>query len=88
MQFKFFINIVALATLAVAIPPNLGSRSTSSDLECCSQVVDANSTTATTLLGLLGIVAQGVTGKVGITCTVGLMSIYRNIFAQSLLTAC
>jgi hypothetical protein len=78
MQFKFLATI-ALATLAVAIPNN-PPPATSSD-KCCSQVVAASNPAAALLLGVLGIAVQDVVGAVGLDCTVGLIFIYRNIFA-------
>ncbi|PPQ68718.1 hypothetical protein CVT26_003624 [Gymnopilus dilepis] len=74
MQFKLA-SVLALATLAAANPVRRGEQTTTQcttgSLQCCESVEQAGklSTPVTTLLGLLGIVVQGVTAMVGVTCS-------------------
>jgi len=71
MQFKLAaISAVALATLATATPiPGGEGQCNTGTLQCCNSVQSANSSAVATLLGLLGIPIQGVTGLVGVTCS-------------------
>ncbi|KAJ3863228.1 hydrophobin 2 [Lentinula novae-zelandiae] len=72
MQFKLAFVSIALATLAVATPAPRGEPASScstGDLQCCNTVEPASSPSASELLGLLGIVVQGVNVLVGLTCS-------------------
>ncbi|KIJ29215.1 hypothetical protein M422DRAFT_269395 [Sphaerobolus stellatus SS14] len=62
---------VAFGLLAVAAPsPQYGvSQCNTGKASCCNTVQDASSGPVSTLLGLLGIVAAGITGQVGLGCT-------------------
>ncbi|KAF5386278.1 hypothetical protein D9757_008594 [Collybiopsis confluens] len=73
MQFKLAFISAALATLVVATPSTrddeLASSCTTGLLECCNNVLSASSPEATSILGLLGISGQGLTGLVGFDCS-------------------
>jgi hypothetical protein len=75
MQFKlaFAFATLALTTLAAANPLRRDSspsnQCNTGSLQCCSSVQSATSPGIATLLGLLGVVVQGVTGQVGVTCS-------------------
>ncbi|KAJ4470025.1 hydrophobin 2 [Lentinula edodes] len=72
MQFKLAFVSVALATLAVATPAPRGepaSNCSTGDLQCCNTVESSSSPGAAAILGLLGIVLQGVDVLVGLTCS-------------------
>ena len=57
-------------TVTVTAQPSSTPASSCStgDLQCCNTVTGANDPAATTILGLLGIVVQGVDVLVGLTC--------------------
>ncbi|THH11957.1 hypothetical protein EW146_g7871 [Bondarzewia mesenterica] len=72
----FFLGLVLMvaATPAPALKPILArqlpaSQCNTGDLQCCNTVESASAPSAATLLGLLGIVLQGVDVLVGLTCT-------------------
>ncbi|KAI0717360.1 fungal hydrophobin-domain-containing protein [Cerioporus squamosus] len=68
------ITLAALPLLAAATPLDVRGGEPSSScstgaLQCCDSVQSASSPKAAALLGLLGIVVQGITGQVGLTCS-------------------
>ncbi|KAF8204755.1 hydrophobin-315 [Pholiota molesta] len=73
MQFKLAFATLALATLAAANPLRRDSspsnQCNTGSLQCCNSVQSATSPSIATLLGLLGVVVQGITGQVGVTCS-------------------
>ncbi|KAK7472100.1 sc3 hydrophobin [Stygiomarasmius scandens] len=58
------VTVTAPATTVTAP----ASQCNTGDLQCCNSVQSANSPAASLLLGLLGIVIQGVDVLVGLTC--------------------
>ncbi|KAE9407598.1 hydrophobin 2 [Gymnopus androsaceus JB14] len=72
MQFKLALVSAALATLAVATPTlrnEPASSCTTGPVQCCNTTESASSSSATALLGLLGIVLQDLNVLVGLTCS-------------------
>ena len=67
----FALAIASLPILAAATPVELEVRQSCStdDIQCCNSVEQSNSAAGSTLLGLLGIVLQGVAVPLGIGCT-------------------
>ncbi|KAF8155516.1 hydrophobin-251 [Crassisporium funariophilum] len=66
--------VLALPILAAAsILPRGGTGPSSQcnvgTLSCCNSVQDASSSAVTSLLGLLGVILDGLTGQVGVNCS-------------------
>ena len=62
--------VSSLALLAVATPtPQTSSQCNTGPIQCCNSVQSASSSSVAPLLGLLGVVVQGVNALVGINCT-------------------
>ncbi|KAF9465667.1 fungal hydrophobin-domain-containing protein [Collybia nuda] len=64
----FVSAFMAVIVAASPAPDNYESCNTGT-IQCCQQFHDAQSTSATTLLGLIGIPANGLTGQIGTSCT-------------------
>ena len=64
------LTTLALASFAVAVP--LGDapsdQCNTGALQCCQIVQAADTPSVSSLLGILGVVVQGLTGQVGVTC--------------------
>ncbi|KJA23545.1 hypothetical protein HYPSUDRAFT_100350, partial [Hypholoma sublateritium FD-334 SS-4] len=63
-----------LATFAAATPigannPAPVDQCDTDAAQCCASTQEADTTSTAAFLGLLGIVAQGLTGLVGVTCS-------------------
>ncbi|KAF5325911.1 hypothetical protein D9611_000563 [Ephemerocybe angulata] len=73
MQFKTIASLLALASVAIAIPtepaPIPASQCNTGPIQCCNSLQAANVPAVSTLLGLLGIVVQPITALVGLTCS-------------------
>ncbi|KAF8969406.1 fungal hydrophobin-domain-containing protein [Flammula alnicola] len=72
MQFKLSaLATVALATTlaAATLTRRQSDQCNTGSIQCCNSVQSASTPSVATLLGLLGIAAQGVTGLVGVTCS-------------------
>ena len=68
MQFKLAFVTAAIASLAAATPAARDTCSTG-PIQCCNSVQSASDPATALLLGLLGIVVQGVNVDVGLTCS-------------------
>jgi len=58
-------------TVTITAPPSgtqPASQCNTGDLQCCNSVQSGDAPAVTTLLGLLGVVVQGVVANVGLTC--------------------
>ncbi|KAJ3853285.1 hydrophobin 2 [Lentinula lateritia] len=72
MQFNLAFVSIALATLAVATPAPRGEPAGSCStgpIQCCDSLQQSTDPGVAGLLGLLGIVLQGVDVLVGLTCS-------------------
>ncbi|KAL5533863.1 SC3_1 [Sanghuangporus baumii] len=70
MYIKNFAVVSSLAILAVATPtPQSVSQCNTGELQCCNSVQSSSSDAISALLGLLGVVLQGVDVPVGVTCS-------------------
>ena len=69
MMIKKFAAVASLAVLAVATPTPTGGQCNTGPVQCCNSVQSSNTSLASTLLGLLGVVLGGVDVLVGITCS-------------------
>ncbi|KIJ48484.1 hypothetical protein M422DRAFT_247834 [Sphaerobolus stellatus SS14] len=70
MFFKTaLVAFASSAILAAALPTEPISQCNTGDAQCCNTVESASSPSAATLIGLLGIVVQGVDVLVGLGCT-------------------
>ncbi|KAI0717357.1 hydrophobin [Cerioporus squamosus] len=63
-------GVTPTTTISVAPGPTStpASECSTSNLQCCNQMQNANDPAMTTLLSVLGIVVQGVDVLVGLTC--------------------
>ncbi|KAL5514050.1 hypothetical protein ACEPAG_2811 [Sanghuangporus baumii] len=70
-MFAKVFTVASLAILAVATPAPVPAENqcNTGALQCCDSVQQADSPAASQLLGLLGVVVQGVDALVGITCS-------------------
>ena len=69
-MFSKLAFIASLAVLAVATPtPQSSGQCNTGPVQCCQSTSSASDPATATLLGLLGIVAQGVDVPIGITCS-------------------
>ncbi|KAI0737148.1 fungal hydrophobin-domain-containing protein [Daedaleopsis nitida] len=68
MPFRLFL-LSSLAILAAATPTPTPDACTTSQIQCCEQVVPAGSSTVAPVLKALDIVVQDVTALVGLTCS-------------------
>ncbi|ESK88564.1 hydrophobin 2 [Moniliophthora roreri MCA 2997] len=67
-MYKLF-TLAALASVVAAAPGGQSdSQCNTGPIQCCNSVQAADSTTVTTLAGLLGIVISDVTALVGLNC--------------------
>ncbi|KAJ8463751.1 hypothetical protein ONZ51_g10053 [Trametes cubensis] len=74
MSFRRLVAFTALALplLAVTMPLSLEADliCSTGTIQCCNSVIESNSNSAKTLLGLLGVVVPGnLTGLIGIYCS-------------------
>ncbi|KIJ25836.1 hypothetical protein M422DRAFT_192950 [Sphaerobolus stellatus SS14] len=71
MQFKtaFFALSAAILAAATPMPNEPISQCNTGDAQCCNTVTTASNPSAAALIGLLGIVVQGVDAIVGLGCT-------------------
>ncbi|KIJ25111.1 hypothetical protein M422DRAFT_273969 [Sphaerobolus stellatus SS14] len=72
MTFTSKLSLITLASsisLAAATPNEPISQCNTGDAQCCNSVTKASDPSATTILGLLGIVLQDVDVLVGLGCT-------------------
>ena len=60
--------VSSLALLAVATPTPQAGQCNTGPIQCCNSVQTAGSSGIAPLLGLLGVVVQGVNALVGINC--------------------
>ncbi|KAI9063617.1 hydrophobin-251 [Trametes sanguinea] len=60
--------VLALPLLAAATPVRRGNCNTGS-MQCCNSVHDTKENAVSTLLGLLGLDANSLTGQVGLQCS-------------------
>lgn len=67
----FFAPVVlpSLVAAAAVMPRGGGQQCSSGPVQCCNTVEKADSDTATSLLGLLGIVIEDITALIGLSCT-------------------
>ncbi|KAF5361839.1 hypothetical protein D9756_002079 [Leucocoprinus leucothites] len=77
--FTFLFFVLPFLAAATAVPRTGGgggggggtipaSQCNTGSLQCCNSAQAADSSAVTVLAGLLGVVLQGVTGLVGLTC--------------------
>ncbi|KAH9482523.1 Fruiting body protein SC3 [Psilocybe cubensis] len=72
MQLKLSVATFVFATLAAATPTRRNepaSQCNTGGLQCCDSLTTANSSAASKIISLLGIVVQDVTATVGLTCS-------------------
>ncbi|PAV22587.1 hydrophobin [Pyrrhoderma noxium] len=70
MMIKKFAAVASLAVLAVATPTPTGGQCNTGPVQCCQSVQDSGSGgLVSTLLGLLGVVLDGVNVPIGLTCS-------------------
>lgn len=61
--------VTTTVTVTATATPTSVSQCTTGSVQCCNSVESASDPAASLLLGLLGVVVQGVDVLVGITCT-------------------
>nr|AGC26951.1 hydrophobin [Polyporus umbellatus] len=63
-------SLLALPLLAAATPvARDGGNCSTGSVQCCNSVHDSKETAVSTLLGLLGVSLEGITGSVGLGCS-------------------
>ena len=71
MQFKVFslLAVGATATLAAATGSSPSNQCNTGAAQCCNSTADAKQPVVSSLLGLLGVVVQDITGQIGVNCS-------------------
>ncbi|KAJ3490886.1 hypothetical protein NLJ89_g11395 [Agrocybe chaxingu] len=69
MQFKILASTLALAATLAAATPIAPSQCNTGPIQCCNTTGTTKDTPIAALLGLLGVVVQGVDVLIGVTCT-------------------
>jgi len=66
--YPYYVGPPVTTTITVTATPQPVNQCTTGNTQCCNSVQSSNSMAASALLGLLGVVIQGVEANIGIGC--------------------